>query len=151
MRISRLASRWTFSCAILGLLVLPASDGDAAPTAEQRRDDRVRASARATRAAEGSRGLVLAAAMTDRLRLHDAFGGPERGLGAGWGRPDHEALHPASRARGRHERMGLGDFPAKREHERDGFPSAPIPEPSSVVLFAAGAGVVALIARRKLF
>lgn len=155
MRMSRLPSRLTISCAVLGLLALPTSDADAAPTAAQYRRH---PSAWETPVAEGSRGLVRAAAMTDHLRPDYTLAGRTSKPGADATRPHFGMDHRAARTRfgGGSGTADLSGTPGAHRGESTGspsFPSSPsnpIPEPSSLLLLAAGAGLVALIARRKL-
>lgn len=138
MWISRVASRWTVTSAALGLLVLPAGFAVSAPTAAEHRSSR--AHSRAWELPEGSHALVRSAVMTDRLR-------PNYDLSD---RSERRSSRRASR--GRHGSFGGIDLRDRVESggKGGGAPTTPIPEPSSILMLAAGGGLVAFMIRRKL-
>jgi hypothetical protein len=127
-----MTSRFVSSCAVVGLLVLPPSYAAATPTGAQLRSHRAPMSDGEARVAVGSHGLILASAMTDRLKQRNVF--PEK---------EH------SSQRGDHQPSRGGFGPGRSGHESGG-PSAPIPEPSSILMFGAGGALVAFAVRRKL-
>lgn len=131
MRISRLAPNWIFPCAALGLLALTTTSVGATPITQHRRADEAVSveHARDVRADDlVRRELILAATMGDPVDQR----GTRRGTRGG-GRAPIELP----------ENLGRRDV--------DASPIHPVPEPRSTLLFAAGAGLVAFVVRRKLF
>lgn len=145
MQILRLALKWTLGCAGLGLLALHGSHAAAAPTADlQAHRDRMNAAT----SAEVSRDLIRGAILADRFQPSDA----DRSASPRHSRSDQ---HRSRRAARRH--AGVVDYLPAETPVRPAdlvaavsTPSNPIPEPSSMLLFAAGLGLVAWITRKKL-
>ncbi len=163
MRILQFVSHRTFTCTALGLLALSATQVSAGPLRDQRRAARSAASAAETsraRAVETSRGAVLGIVMSDHFR-------PGQGVVAPDIQPEsrRDVAHPRSdsarsRRAARASSVAPIDLPATLLQVPAGAalqqfevfsenPVAAIPEPGSTFLYAAGAGLVALIARRK--
>ena len=142
MRISRLA-KWTLGFAGVGLLVLQATPSGAAPTSNLSHRGRINSS----HAPDASREFVLGTAMQDRLQSSVA---QDRSFRVS-GRDRH-----ADRRLPRSQHGDIIDLlettPKRKDEPCDppGNPTNPIPEPSSVLLFAAGVGLVSLTVRRKL-
>lgn len=124
MPMSRLVSLWTLGCATLGSVALIASHAGASPTADQVSGsrDRVNAGNIPESGVADANGVVRAAAMDDRFHSDEA----------------REARGKNEDGRWKHRGNRGGHGPVT--------PSSPIPEPASVMLFAAGLGLVGLYA-----
>ena len=141
MQISSLIAKLTLGCAAAGLLSLAtAHRAVAAPG-----DHDPRSTPGGSRA-EFDDGQILGLQMSDELRPRDLFIRP--------GEENARRNRAARDSRRAARRGGAGEVDlAATVPSGFGELSAsvsPIPEPSSFLLFAAGAGLVALIARRKL-
>jgi hypothetical protein len=152
LRISRLAAKWILACTALGLLALPAIPAGAGPLDDarlraERRHDHGRARGLRADLPEGSRALVRSAVMMDRLRMDASFPAPGSDATDREDRRDHRSS--AGRIRGGSERIDLRSVRAGFPDGQLGSPSSPIPEPSSVLMLAAGAGLVVFVIRRK--
>jgi hypothetical protein len=82
--------------------------------------------------------------MTDRLTQHDVFPGEEPSRERG---DQHSRLGWSGGGSGRLDLRDVGSGPLD---DRGGSPSAPIPEPSSILMLGAGAALVGFAVRRKL-
>lgn len=139
--ISRLAS----SAVVLGLLVLPTSYAAAGPMTAQLRRHPAAASAGETGVAVSSHGLIVASAMTDRLKQHDVFPGAQPSRAQSDRHPRRGWLGGGS---GKTDLRDTDSFP--RDDSGGGPPSTPIPEPSSILMLGGGAALVGFAIRRKL-
>lgn len=150
MRMVSLGSKWILGCMAFGLFALCAPHAFAAPN-----DPGVRPSARQSRAGLVSRSIL-------RLQMVDAFR-TDRGSFLPTG-PEIAFEDLGSRghreARGSHRGRGVPSHQDARDEvdllavvgaggSEGGGAVTPIPEPSSLFLLAAGAGLVAYAARRK--
>ena len=157
MRMVSLGSKWILGCTAFGLFALCATHSGAAPN-----DPGVRPAARESRAGLVSRSIL-------RLQMVDAFR-TDRGSFLPTTRPENAFEDLGSRG----HREARGHREVRGNHPGRGVPShqdgrdevdllavvgaggsegagavTPIPEPSSLFLLAAGAGLVAYAARRR--
>lgn len=192
----RLVFGSTVGCAAFAmLLALPSLQANAAPTRDHRQSSRVparEANDWQTMAADGSRGLILAASIDERLQPGGPIVSQRRDGQARAANPSRRFNVVSAAAMNRNSNAAAGSSSERvasnetrsnrrgdkrRNHSPDsngqpsvievpwGFPgtpgdaeseipiapgSAPIPEPSSIVLYAAGAALIGLIARKKL-
>ena len=193
---SRLVFGSTVGCAAFAmLLALPSLQANAGPTRDHRQSNRAparEANDWQTMAADGSRGLILAASIDERLQPGGPIVSQRRNGQARAANPSRRFNVVRAAAIGRSSNAAAGssnERAASREvrsnHRGDkrrnhapasngqpsiievpwgfeGTPgdaesaisiapgSAPIPEPSSILLYAAGAALIGFIARKKL-
>ncbi len=134
-------SKWILSCASLGIVAIAASHAGAAPKDPEERSNR-----REARVEAIDRSILRLPMVDDFRSGRDAF----LPRGQEIAREKREARHSRRAAR----RSVEGDVDLAAIVQPGGSASAPsvspIPEPSSLILLAAGAGLVAFAARRKL-
>ncbi|MEX2206069.1 MAG: PEP-CTERM sorting domain-containing protein [Myxococcota bacterium] len=133
-------SKWILSCATLGLIGFAGAYADAAP----KKDPEARAVRREARVEAVGRAILHLPMVEVFPTGRDAFAPRGREISRG-NREARDARHEA-------RTIGEADVDLAATVRRGGdAPSvSPIPEPSSVLLLAAGAALVALVARRKI-
>lgn len=137
-------SKWILGCATLGLIGFVGTYADAAP----KKDPEARAIRREAARVETAGRTILNLQMVEAFpRGRDAFA--PRGRDISRGNHDHEAR--GARHHGRRNGPADVDLTATvRPRGDNGSSVSPIPEPSSVLLLAAGAALVAFAVKRKL-
>lgn len=149
MDIASLGSKWILGCATVGAFALVATQAGAAP----KKDPETRRAAVSERRVDAVGRSMLRLSMVDEFPTgRDAF--LPRGQEIARANRDDRGNREGRDSRGAAQPSGRADvdlFGIPRPRGGEGAPSVnPIPEPTSLILLAAGAGLVAYAARRKL-